>query len=120
MNSNISGSERLPNGNTLICSGASGRLFEVTTGGEVVWEYINPWFDKKLKHNMVYRAYRVPYEWVPQLDTPYEIEVPRLDNSKFRIGPGSSTQGAAITSLQRGGRVNHDPALCVIPQRPPD
>ena len=41
---NISGAERLPNGNTLICEGAPGRLFEVTPRGEVVWEYINPFF----------------------------------------------------------------------------
>jgi len=38
----ISGADRLPNGNTLICSGSTGRLFEVTTGGEIVWEYLNP------------------------------------------------------------------------------
>ena len=38
----ISGSQRLPNGNTFICSGNWGHLFEVTTEGEVVWEYINP------------------------------------------------------------------------------
>ena len=38
----ISGAERLPNGNTLICEGAPGRIFEVTPVGEIVWEYINP------------------------------------------------------------------------------
>ena len=38
----ISGAERLPNGNTLICEGAPGRIFEVTPAGEIVWEYINP------------------------------------------------------------------------------
>ena len=38
----ISGAERLPNGNTLICEGAPGRIFEVTPSKEVVWEYINP------------------------------------------------------------------------------
>lgn len=36
---NISGCERLPNGNTLICSGAQGRLFEVTPAGAVAWNY---------------------------------------------------------------------------------
>jgi hypothetical protein len=35
----ISGSQRLPNGNTLICSGAWSRFFEVTPEGEIVWEY---------------------------------------------------------------------------------
>ena len=38
----ISGCQRLPNGNTLVCSGATGHFFEVTQEGEVVWEYINP------------------------------------------------------------------------------
>ena len=38
--SNISGSQRQPNGNTLICEGSSGHLFEITPEGEIVWEYI--------------------------------------------------------------------------------
>ena len=38
----ISGAQRLPNGNTLICSGASGTVFEVTPDKEVVWKYANP------------------------------------------------------------------------------
>ena len=37
---NISGAQRLPNGNTLICEGNSGHLFEVTSEGEMVWEYV--------------------------------------------------------------------------------
>jgi hypothetical protein len=35
----ISGAQRLPNGNTLVCSGANGRLFEVTADGQIVWQY---------------------------------------------------------------------------------
>ena len=38
----ISGAERLPNGNTLICEGAPGRFLEVTPDNEIVWEYVNP------------------------------------------------------------------------------
>jgi len=38
----ISGAQRLPDGNTLICSGTEGRFFEVTPEGETVWEYVNP------------------------------------------------------------------------------
>ena len=41
--SHISGAQRLDNGNTLICSGAEGRFFEVTPDGDVVWEYTNPY-----------------------------------------------------------------------------
>jgi hypothetical protein len=38
----ISGAQRLPNGNTLICSGTNGTVFEVTPKGETVWKYVNP------------------------------------------------------------------------------
>jgi hypothetical protein len=38
----ISGAQRLPNGNTMICSGTGGRFLEVTRAGDVVWEYRNP------------------------------------------------------------------------------
>jgi hypothetical protein len=38
----ISGAQRLPNGNTLICSGASGTVVEVTPDKEIVWKYANP------------------------------------------------------------------------------
>jgi hypothetical protein len=36
---NISGIQRLQNGNTLICEGSKGHLFEVTPDKETVWEY---------------------------------------------------------------------------------
>ena len=38
----VSGASRLPNGNTLICSGPSGYGFEVTPDEEVVWDYLSP------------------------------------------------------------------------------
>jgi hypothetical protein len=40
----LSGAQRLPDGNTLIVEGSTGRLFQVTPDGEVVWEFINPHF----------------------------------------------------------------------------
>ena len=63
----ISGSYRLPNGNTLICQGADGTFFEVTADKELVWKYINPAVgpegsshrDGDAKPtNAVFRAYR--------------------------------------------------------------
>jgi hypothetical protein len=36
------GSQRLPNGNTLIAESNEGRAFEVTRSGEIVWEFRNP------------------------------------------------------------------------------
>jgi len=38
----ISGAQRLPNGNTLICDGPHGVFFEVTPEQDIVWEYVNP------------------------------------------------------------------------------
>lgn len=38
----IGGTERQPNGNTLIIEGGSGHLFEVDSSGAVVWTYLNP------------------------------------------------------------------------------
>ena len=38
----ISGAQRLPNGNTLICDGPRGRFLEVTEDEETVWLYLNP------------------------------------------------------------------------------
>lgn len=37
----ISGCQRLANGNTLICQGPQGRVFEVTPDGTIVWEWWN-------------------------------------------------------------------------------
>lgn len=38
----ISGAQRLPNDNTLICEGTKGHLFEINNKKQIVWEYINP------------------------------------------------------------------------------
>ncbi len=37
-----SGQQRLPNGNTLITESDRGRLLEVSSAGDIVWEYVNP------------------------------------------------------------------------------
>jgi len=57
----ISGCERLPNGNTLITEGATGRIFEVTEKHKVVWEYISPWtvLSNFGPTPAVFRSYRI-------------------------------------------------------------
>lgn len=73
---NISSAQRLPNGNALITEGAPGRMFEVTREGEIVWEYMFPMFTAGPRPtNSVYRAYRIPYGWIPQLPRPTERAV---------------------------------------------
>ena len=60
----ISNAQRLPNGNTLICEGDFGRVFEVTTDGDLVWEFVNPYFGEGPSgpNNRVFRAYRYSEE----------------------------------------------------------
>ncbi len=62
---NISGAERLPNGNTLICDGTAGEFFEVDHYGNKVWDYINPVTRNGILtqgstpvFNLVFRIYR--------------------------------------------------------------
>ncbi|MDR1134440.1 MAG: aryl-sulfate sulfotransferase, partial [Synergistaceae bacterium] len=87
----VSAAQRLPNGNTLITEGADGRIFEVTQDHRTVWEYINPHYSSSMggTHNMVYRAYRVPYEWIPQFDVLREESIASADVRTYRV-PGST------------------------------
>ena len=39
----ISGAHRTANGSTFITEGAKGRFFEVTSDGDIMWEYLNPY-----------------------------------------------------------------------------
>jgi hypothetical protein len=71
----ISGAQRLPGGNTLVCEGSSGEIFEVTADGEILWSYVSPvaltgiveQFEPVPSgpaglQNPVFRAYRFPYD----------------------------------------------------------
>jgi len=82
---NISGAQRLPNGNTLITAGAGGRMFEVTKEGAIVWEYMYPLFGGANASNAVYRAYRIPYAWIPQIALPTERRVAPPALGDFRV-----------------------------------
>ncbi|MBA9085870.1 hypothetical protein FHR92_002337 [Fontibacillus solani] len=107
----ISSAQRLPNGNTLITEGADGRIFEVTRSHELVWEYISPYSNQR-NSNMVYRAYRVPYEWVPQLERPVEQAIEPLDVAKFRV-PGAAETGTDSVVTVEGTVSYGEGALCV-------
>ena len=79
-----SDAQRLPNGNTFICEGTSGRFMEFTPDNELVWEYNYP----HLGSGLIYRAYRIPYDWVPQLPEQEEVAIERIDNTEYVL-PGA-------------------------------
>ena len=60
MSGHIAGAERLRNGNTLICEGQSGRVFEVTPDCDVCWEWISPFVlpFRGVTCSMLFRAHR--------------------------------------------------------------
>jgi hypothetical protein len=65
----VSGAQRMPNGNTVICAGALGRLFEVAPDGKIVWEYMSPYSGQQsgAERLLVFRAYRMEYSWTPPM-----------------------------------------------------
>ncbi len=81
-----SGAQRLPNGNTLIAETTYGRIFEVTRENEIVWEYVSPYStSEKVHSSRMFRAYRVPYAWIPQLVKPEERAVIPPKNADFKV-----------------------------------
>ncbi len=85
----ISGASRLPDGNTVICEGATGTFFEVTAAGETVWEYINPYPDATT--NNVFKVER----HAP--DYPGLVYLLGTIGSELTCQPGSGTVPFATT-----------------------
>lgn len=112
----VSSVQRLPNGNTLIDEGSDGRIIEVTPEHEIVWEWISPYYshnEKGPKSNMIYRAYRYPYSYVPMEPLPREVPVPRIDNRIYRV-PGAGAFGAKkVVDVPGTLPYYEDVALCV-------
>jgi hypothetical protein len=66
----IGGAQRLPNGNTLICSGSDGVFLEVTNDGEIIWKYVSPVAPKGIlsqgeipSGNEIFRCYRYAHDY---------------------------------------------------------
>ena len=100
----------MPNGNTLITEGCSAILREYTKEQKLVWEYVFP----DVGMSLLYRAYRIPYEWVPQFEKPEEIEIPRTDNSKFHLeGSAQSEYETTAVTVEGAHAFNDEMAHCV-------
>jgi len=114
-----SSGQRLPNGNAFICSDTEGHFFEVTSGGELVWEYINPVTregpvkvlgDVLPMVNSAFRAYRYPMDYPAFKDrdlTPKGTITERaeqgVDVYPKRRPPGDRLQGQGRGGERRGG-----------------
>ena len=64
----VSGTQRLPNGNTLIIDGIKGTLFQVTSDGRIVWKYISPVL---MDGTRMYQGDEVPTRPNRTIETPY-------------------------------------------------
>jgi len=67
-----SGAQRLIDGHTLICNAEEGYFFEVTSDGDIVWDYVNPYPD--YINNIVFKVHRYEsyYPGIIQLLQPPE------------------------------------------------
>jgi len=110
----ISGAQRLPNGNTLITEGADGRVFEITSNYELVWEYMSPFFALGSNTNYLYRAYRYPYNWIPQLDEPAQTPVIKQTCATYRVPGGETREPENVSTLNGGDAYNPNSQLCIV------
>ena len=116
-----SSGQRLPNGNTFICSDTEGHFFEVTAKGELAWEYINPVTrDGPVKvlgdvlpmTNSVFRAWRIAPDHpalkgrtLTPAGTITERAAQGIDTYQKRKLPGDRPHGGGG---QNGGRRGQD------------
>jgi hypothetical protein len=77
-----SSQKRLPNGNTFISEDNTGRIFQITSDGEIAWEYVN--------RTDVSRASPYAYDYCPQLKAlpkPKELRVTPPINPDWQLKP---------------------------------
>lgn len=126
---NYSSAQRLPNGNTLICSGFNGLMFEITPDNKKIWGYKNPVSisgiakqGDNVSANSVYRAEFYPSDFKGfsermlepgnpielnpgiSICEPNSIEVLTDDISSYKIYPNPANQ---ILSINLGNNVRN-------------
>lgn len=113
-----SGAEQpLPNGNILISSSRGERLFEITRGGRIVWQWAPPF--------EINRPQRYPYDHCPQLAAlgrPAEVavrphpEYRHIDGESYRFARRGSRQSVVIDGVKRVVlKNNHDCRRLIVP-----
>lgn len=114
----ISGAERMPNGNTMICSGVQGLLFEVTPAGKTVWKYKNPMAGNQVRNdgtignNPVFRCTFYPASYpaftgktliggrvLEKKSMPYSCLYESVAPSVLSFKPSNNSSGIATDSV---------------------
>ncbi len=110
----IGGAERLSDGDTLICNGATGRFFEVTPDQTVIWQYNNPFpaGGAKDTFKIVFIPFKPPETEYPDLDCSGSLQWTDVHpgatvTGSFTVqnvgGPGSLLNWTVNTSLLTWG-----------------
>lgn len=102
---NLGSAQRLVNGNTLITEGNDGRIFEVTVKHEIVWEFINPFFEvdeNGLKNNWISEVRRISYSSINQLKTPKEVAIEPVNVTNFRVTGSPNGANAGKVTIVDG------------------
>lgn len=71
--------QRLPNGNTLIAESDDGHAFEVTSDGQIVWEFMSPHLNKEGQRAAIVRMKRYELAYVREIMTAEGIRRLRAD-----------------------------------------
>lgn len=75
-----------------------------------MWEYVFP----DVGMSLLYRAYRIPYDWIPQLDEPTEVKIPRIDNTTYHLeGSAQSEYENTAVTVEGAHAFNDEMAHCV-------
>ena len=80
----LSGCQRLPDGNTLICNGVAGRFFEVTPSGVTIWQYFNQYPTPGT--NNVFKIVYIPPEEPPEPNVPDLDCLGSISWTKVKLG----------------------------------
>ncbi len=126
----ISGAQRLPNGNTIICAGPFGDLYEVTAAGQVVWKYKSPVTNTgplaqydSIPHNPVrpeelmnsiFRVYKYPktysaftgHDLTPGSVIELGVNSSDLNSSKLQVYPNPFTD--FINVINKSGKETYE------------
>jgi hypothetical protein len=89
-------------------------MFEVTADHEIVWEYVSPFFALGENTNYLYRAYRYPYEWIPQIDPPAQIPIHKIDCASFRVPGSVDSQPKNVSLFDEGDEYANTTQLCIV------